>query len=172
MVNSFKEFLEIIEELEKLSRKKEELLMKAKTLLKKQKNIIEINDNNYDIFVTYQATLHDYTMWQSRKEYFEIITNFLDNKIDGKRFCKQIQNLRYKNTVEAMDIEANLKYKTDIHLTSESINFSKVPYYLNSLIDLFDPDLNDSESSDYALSGNGLRSAIRKTIIPEFSTYL
>ena len=92
MRNSLKEFLEIIEELEKLSRKKEELLMKAKMLLQRQKTILEINDSNYDIFITYQVTLHDYIMWQSRKEYFESITNFLNNRIDGKTFCNQIEN--------------------------------------------------------------------------------
>ena len=171
MRNSLKEFLEIIEELEKLSRKKEELLMKAKMLLQRQKTILEINDSNYDIFITYQVTLHDYIMWQSRKEYFESITNFLNNRIDGKTFCNQIQNLRCKNTIEAANREANLKHKTDLHLTSESINFSKIPYDLNSLIDLFDPKLKDSESSDYGLSENGLRSAIKTTILPKFLKY-
>lgn len=85
MVNSLKEFLEIIEELEKLSRKKEKLLIKAKTLLQRQNPIIEINDNNYGIFATYQATLHDYIMRQSRKQYFEIITNSLNNRYRWRR---------------------------------------------------------------------------------------
>lgn len=70
--------------------------------------------------------LEDYIMWQSRKRYFEIIKSFLNNKIDANNFCIQIKTLSCKNINEAEEAEANLKVKTDFHLTSESINFSGV----------------------------------------------
>lgn len=92
-------------------------------------------------------------------------------KINGENFCSQITTLRCQNMDEAEEGEANLKSKTDFHLTSESIEFSDVIESFNSLIDLFDSDLDDSESSSYGLSENGLRSAIQEIIIPKFSKY-
>lgn len=171
MIDSSKELLEILKEMKQVLLKGEELSDKAETLIKRQKSIMKINDKNYEKLLRYQIMFEDYIMWKSRKIYFEIMNNFLNNKIDGTKFCSQIKILRRQNMDEAEQAEVNLKSNTDFHLTSESIDFSDVIESFNSLIDLFDPNLDDSESSNYGLSENGLRSAIKKIIIPKFSKY-
>ena len=171
MIDSYRQFLEILKEIKEVLIKGQELSDKAKTFIKRQESIIKINDENYDKLVRYRIMLEDYMMWKSRKRYFEIMNRFLNNRIDGNHFCSQIKTLRCQNMDEAEEGEANLKSKTDFHLTSESIDFSDVIESFNSLIDLFDPNLDDSESSNYGLSENGLRSAIKEIIIPKFSKY-
>lgn len=171
MIRNYRQFLEILKELKEVLLKGEELSDKAKTFIERQESVMKINDENYSKLLRYRVMIEDYMMWKSRKSYFEIMTSFLNNKIDGNNFCSQIKALRCQNMNEAEEVEANLKSKTDFHLTSESIDFSDVIDTFNSLIDIFESDLDDSESSNYGLSENGLRSAIKEMIILKFSKY-
>ena len=171
MLNSYQQIIEILEEIKELSNKSEKLSDKVQTLLKRQKNIMETNDKNHARLLDYRILFQDYTQWESRKEYFEIINDFLNKKIDGDNFCRQVGTLERRNLDEAKEIEENLRFKTDFHLTSEAINFSNVLGTLDSMIEIFDPTLNDSESSSYGLSENGLKDVVKDIIIPKFSKY-
>ena len=136
-----------------------------------QEYIVRTTEKNYKNLQNFRIMLDDSVMWESRKKYFEIINQFLTNQIDGEDFCDQISALRSQNLIDAEDLEQNLNSKTDIYLSSKSINFCGVIDHLYCLGDLFEPGLPDSESSDFALSENEFRSKVQTIILPKFSNY-
>ena len=163
-MNHYTYLIQILKEIKDILTKKEELLQveellnKSIIVLQKQRSIIGIR-------------LEDSVIWESRIEYFKIINKFVNNQIDGEDFCQQIGNLEIQNMSEVKKLAENLNYTTDFSFTSKSINFSSLMNRLDSLIDLFEPGLPDSESSDFALSENEFRSKVQNIILPKFLNY-
>lgn len=99
------------------------------------------------------------------------MNNFLNNEIEAMHFCQQINRLISKNIAQAKEIEENLKFKTDIHVTSESVKFSRLISSLRSSIEMFNPDLIDDDEYYLTISENRLRDIVKEVILPQFSKY-
>ena len=168
-----KELLEILEKLSKSLTNKDdqELLTRAKTIANRQNISIQVLELQASSFENCGIMFEDHVRWESRKEYFESIKNFLNNKIDGDTFCSQIISLRNQNFVKMDEVEANLTSKTDFHLTSKSIGFSNLIETLFYWIELFDSDVPDSESSCFGISEIFLKLIIQDEFLPQFSKY-
>jgi hypothetical protein len=171
MKNSERELLEIYQDTQELVLKLNELFNKIERFCKTHETIITNARKNRRILLKYQIVFEDYTMWESRKDYYQIIESFLNTKTNGEDFVTQILSLRRQNMTEAKLLEDNLESKTDFHLTSKSIGFARVIDNIYFVLDLFDSTKKDSESNPYCLSENGLRDEIKKIFDGQFSKY-
>ena len=160
-MNNSKIILETIEEMETTLSKLQDSLNRTRVLIEYQENIMRLNDENHNLLLQYRIIFENHIMWQSRKEYFEMIDNFLSGKIDGTNFCDSFNTLRYQNIDKVNQVEKNLKNKIDFQLTSESIGFSILIERLFALAERFDDGLKDNE----------LKSDIKANILPKFSKY-
>ena len=172
MIDTSQKILDILTDLNNTFLEGQTLSSQIETLIRRQTVIMKINDKNYDSLLRYRIIFLDSFIWQYREKYFRMINQFLENQIDGQTFCNEIQSLYNQNTDQAREIETNLEYKMDFQLTSKSMNFSKLVENLIALIEFFDSRLDDSESSLFGLSENGLKSEIKKIIIPKILEYL
>ena len=126
--------LGIIEEIESSLSKLQYLLNEIKSFIQNQRRSTELNKEEYNTLTRYRIVFENHIMWESRKEYFEIINGFLNNRIDGEEFCNLFLTLHYENCDKASQAEENLQHKTDFQLTSKSIEtWDKVKYKKISL---------------------------------------
>lgn len=185
MIKNYQAIIETIEEIESSLSKLQHFFKTVKELIRSNETVIKFNEKNYNTLSGYRIVFENHIMWESRKEYFKIINNFLNGKIDGKDFRKLFNRLRYNNMQELSQVEKNLQHKIDFQLTSESINFSDLIEDLFNLVETFDPNLNDMElkelnfsenelkleSVPLCINENELRSVIKTTILPKFLKY-
>ena len=158
-----KQILKILNEIEELSINEKKSFDEVKNGIQEQEIRNETTDEQEERLIRYKNMFEDQIMWDSKKIYFEITNNFLNNQINLPTFVTQIQDLRYQNLDQAREAEENLKFKTDFNFTSKSIGFAKVIDNLDS----FAYHLDNSKS----INQDSLRAEIKDSILPEFSKY-
>lgn len=119
----------------------------------------------------FYVVLEENIFWLLRREYLEIIEGFLDKEFNGEIFFEKIIDLerRSKEKIEALKLD--LRSQGNITFTSKAINFMRIISLLSSLYDLFDSKLEDSKSSPYKLSENGVREVIENQILSNLREY-
>lgn len=146
-----------------------------KELLKEQ------HQSSWDSSGPKASELRDYLVlleadifWQSRYEYFEIIEDFLNKRISGQEFKNQYRNVRNKNLTESDLKKTTLEYEdeeTDLQINHAARNFTKIVSSLFSFLDIFEPELEDSQSSVYGISEGVLREVLKNDILPRIYQY-
>ena len=161
MDNNDREFLEVMGEIEKC-------LETRKDLSKKAVELYQYRTNGYlhcnRTLTKYKAVLEKPIFWGYRESYFKIIKSFIDKEIDAKKFDSEFLRLRSENTAQTTllfrKINKGSKTISDFSFTTKSFDFVSVIGDIFFDLDLFDPSLDDSESSSYGYSEGKLRSVV------------
>ena len=139
------------------------LLKYDKELRLKGKSLSKENEKDYRKLLKYEVTLLDHFNWKQKDQYFLLITNFLDKKIDINEYISQLFKLEseIQNLVEELklDFEKLKEFKPN----SVSKGFSKLIEELCSDCRIFepDPDLRD----DFDVSETQLRNGLREIFL-------
>ena len=141
-----------------------------------------------DELIEYLTLLEDQIFWKSRKKYVKILKLFCHKKINLDEFFIQFGSLMGSNLKASRIWKKNLEaeaYRISTQsneingeLNSESQGFTKIIYYLDSLIDICDPDITlemnlkeDPELFFYGISEEFLRLTIENNFLPQLEKY-
>lgn len=154
------------------------VISQIQQFLKDVQTIIEDRDSlNKEIYekgselLKFHVVLEENIFWLLRREYLEIIESFLNKEFNGEIFFEKIIDLERRSDEKIKALKLDLRSQGNITFTSKAIDFTKIISLLNSLYDLFDSKLEDSKSSEYNLSENGVREVIQNQILADLRKY-
>ena len=161
MDNNDREFLEVMGEIEKCLEIRKDLSKKAIELYQYRTNgYLQCNRT----LTKYEVVFENPIFWASRESYFKIIKSFIEKEIGAKKFDSEFLKLRSENMAQinllVQKINKGSKTIPDFSFTTKSFDFVSVIGDIFFDLDLFDPSLDDSESSSYGYSEGKLRSVV------------
>ena len=116
--------------------------------------------------LNYSIVIEHAVSWTYRKDYLNLLKDFVAKKIDGEAFCSEFLTLRNKNYYKVNQICKNIEEKTkstiNFHYSDKSENFYWVIDDLFFEIDRFNPNLEDSDLNEFVYSEKKLRSVIKE----------
>lgn len=117
-------------------------------------------------FLNYQVVIERAIVWSSRQNYCDLIESFLRQEIKGETFRSNFMELRTEDLFKINEIcdsiEKGSKLIPDFNYTSKSVEFTDTMTNIFYDLDLFDPTVSDSETSDSGYSENKLRSSVKE----------
>ena len=129
-----------------------ELLKESNLLYQEGKSLENLNKTKYDKLHDYISILQNNIFWESRKEYQQIINQFVSKRITFDEFRSKYGKIRYSNfrtyeirekIVEEGEVIANSSKTSEIHLdrNTRASKFMHILSDINSDIDLVDHDI-------------------------------
>ena len=82
-----------------------EFLNYQQELKKQNKSLITKDPIKYSKLLNYSVRISEYLHWSQKNEYFQLIKDFLNSKIDGKEFDK-----KFSKMVRVIEKKSNLQY--------------------------------------------------------------
>ena len=150
-----------------------ELLQYAKSLEKDGTNLRKEDPDKYLKLLKYGVKLSDHVHWQQKRDYLNIMKNFVDLKIDGEEFESQFDKLHRSNekTVQMLARD-NLKQLNPFELNPQSFGFTRWTSDIDLACDEFHPDLKPQDRVDFAFARDeeDLRAFVAD-ILPEIQKY-
>ena len=149
-------------------------LLNYQQTLRKQNKSLKIEDPiKYSRLRKYSAKINEYLHWSQKNEYLQLITDFLNFKIDGNefdhKFSKMVRAIEEKSSLLSKDYE-ELKL---IEPSSRSIGFatwiSEIYLCCNEFYSDFDEE-EDRTQIPFGKTEEQLREAI-KNLLPEIQKY-
>ena len=160
-----------------------QLLLERKAYLDNNGLLQNFNDSE---LLRLFSLLADYNAWKSKNEYIRILDNFVQNKIDFIEFEKQFSNLQVSKFGSHIDLKNNLDKiistdfeinDIDIEYNSKSSGFTNLLSDLESLIEIYDPEISFEKNVKFpeqildGLSEEALKDQIEYIILPELKKY-
>ena len=143
---------------------------------------LNINSNSLKYqkeILNYRVMIEESICWQEKDRFFEILDKFLDNRISANSFRDEYWNLtskicekteRYTNLIESNNIATNSDL--EIYFIPKAIDFSNlIMLSLFTAVEIYSPEISDTESSSYGYSSNGLKTFIKDEILPYIIEY-
>jgi hypothetical protein len=129
--------------------------------------------------LNYQVLIENSICWSRRDDFFKIMDDFVNGKINGDIFEDEYSTLKseirekcenYENLIDNGLI--NSESEVEIHFTPTAKDFSKIVFgSLFYLVEGYSSDITDTESSSYGYSENGLKKLIKNDILPRLAKY-
>ena len=140
-----------------------ELLKCEPALNLKGKSLSTENEQDYIKLLTYKTSLFDHFIWKQRNQYFLLITNFLDKKINIDQYISQ--SFEPKDEIEKLvkELKLDLEKLQEFEPNLVSKGFSKPIADLCSDCRIFEPDLNLRD--DYELSETQVINNLREIFL-------
>ena len=162
-------------------------------LLHEQTKFVNDNQslNNFDNkkankLYQYLGLLQDYTFWENRENYIQLLDNFIQNKIIFDQFIRQFSHLKISDLKSEKRVEKKLRQivsgnfdvkDIEIKYNSESYGFAALIFNLQDAVDICDPDVSSEENLKYpnrliyGLSEKFLKLEIENYFLPEMRSY-
>ena len=105
--------------------KHHQLLKYSKDLKKQGKFIGKESREDYLKLLSYSVKLSDHVHWQQKRDYLNIMKNFVDLKIDGKQFVSQFNELHQSNQEIVKMLKTDLKQLNTFQLNPKSFGFTE-----------------------------------------------
>ena len=105
--------------------------------------------------------LSDFSYWQSKKLYTQLMEKFINGIIDGQKFEEEFYQIWILNRDKEYSSEEILKI--DNEKLIESTGFSTIISHLFTDCDVFEPD--PSLREDYEISEVELKNRVKKTLL-------
>ena len=105
--------------------------------------------------------LEDFSYWQSKKLYTQLMEKFINGIIDGQKFEEEFYQIWRLNRDKEYSSEEILKI--DNEKLIESKGFSTIIPHLFTDCDVFEPD--PSLREDYEISEVELKNRVKKTLL-------
>lgn len=163
------------------------LLKERKSLEKEGKLFHDYDEAKNNELINYLTLIEDEIFWESRKEYIQILDLFVSKKISLDQFFEQFSSLRGLNLRSArlwkkkLEEEALVVFpksnEINIQVNPKSCGFTEIISYLDSLVDICDPDVTlemnveQPELLFYGISEEYLRLLIQENIFPKLEKY-
>ena len=109
--------------------------------------------------------LPDFSYWQSKKSYTQLMEKFINGIIDGQKFEEEF----YQIWIEPKEYSSEEILKIDNEKLIESKGFSTIISNLFTDCDVFEPD--PSLREDYEISEVELKDCVKKTLLEIKSRY-
>ena len=113
-----------------------------------------------DLYNKDQLLLSDFSYWQSKKLYTQLMEKFINGIIDGQKFEEEFYQIWIMNRDKKYSSEEILKI--DNKKLIESKGFSTIISNLFTDCDVFEPDPGLRE--DYEISESELKNCVKKTL--------
>ena len=143
---------------------------------------LNINSNSLKYqkeILNYRVMIEESICWQQKDRFFEIIDKFLGNKISANSFRDEYWNLtskicekteKYTNLIETNNITTNSDL--EIYFVPKATELSNlIMLSLFTAVEIYSPEISDTESSSYGYSSNGLKTFIKDEILPYIIEY-
>jgi len=127
-------------------------MKESKEIRKKGKFLWDYDEAKSHELNQYLTFLDDDIVWQSRKEYFQILELFISRSITVEEFIQQYSHLRRSNLDASEMRQKNLEAEAfadlpktseiDFQLNPQSRGFTEILSFIDSNIDLFNPDID------------------------------
>ena len=114
-----------------------------------------------DLYNKDQLLLSDFSYWQSKKLYTQLMEKFINGIIDGQKFEEEFYQIWIMNRDKKYSSEEILKI--DNKKLIESKGFSALISDLFTDCDVFEP--NPSLREDYEISEVKLKNRVKKTLL-------
>jgi len=164
-----------------------ELMKESNKLRQETKFLWDYDKAKYDELSQYLTLLNDDIVWQSRKEYLQILELFISRSITVEEFIQQYGQLRRSNFEALKRRQKNLEAEAfavlpkaseiGFQLNPQSSGFTEILSSIDSDIDLFDPDitldmnLKHPELIGYGISEEFLRLDLKDNFLPRIGEY-
>jgi hypothetical protein len=127
--------------------------------------------NKFSELNKYYIVLHDNIYWQTRFEYNAIIDSFVKGELSSQEFLSKYSFLNRQNRKKTNKIEKNLNSDIIIDINSKSVGFTKILSSIQFMLDLFDSDLSDLESTTYGISENTFKKDLQYHSLVQLQKY-
>jgi len=146
-----------------MDRKYLELLKYEQALNVNGKSLSIENEPDYIKLITYEINFFDHFKWKKRNQYFSLITNLLEKRINIDQYITQLFKLEneIQNLVEELKLDLDKLQEFEPNLVSKG--FSKPIADLCSDCRIFEPDSNLRE--DYELSETQIVNNLREIFL-------
>ena len=159
-----------------------ELIKESNKLRQEGKFLYDYDKAKYDELSQYVTLLNDDIVWESRKEYLQIIKLFISRRISIDEFIQQYGHLRRSNFEALKRRQKNLEdlpneSDIDFQLNPQSVGFTEIIGSIYASIDLFDPDITldmnfmHPELIGYGISEEFLRLDLKDNFLPRIRAY-
>ena len=162
-------------------------MKERKSLQKEGKLFRDYDKTKNNELIRYLTLIEDEIFWESRKEYIQILELFVSKKISLDQFFKQFSSLQGSNFQSAKRWEKKLEEEAlavfpklneiNSQVNPKSCGFTKIISYLDSLVDVCDPDVTlemNLEQPDlllYGISEEYLRLLMKDDVLPQLEKY-
>ena len=149
------------------------LLQEERELFQQGSSLWHSDKMKYRELSYYLKILEENIFWLSHYNYLQILEEFSNQTISVNEFVSKFCDLRYENfqSVDMLKENPETELKDNFPLNSESLEFVRIISMIYSSIDLYDPNLEDSESNEYAISQEALRRLVENDYLPLVLSY-
>ena len=161
-----------------------ELMKESNKLSKEGKSLEDYDKTKSHELTEYLTFLSDDIVWQSRKEYFQVLELFTSKSISLDEFIEQYNNLRRSNQYSFDMRKKNLEDEAlgdfpkeneiDLQLNPESRGFTSILSYIENGIDLVEPDIDFDTNPDLLgseISEEFFRLDLKYNVLPKLFEY-
>ena len=148
-----------------------QLMKEEKKLRQEGKSLWDLDKAKQKELSNYLILLEDDIFWKSNQKYLKILEMFSDGMINGNEFIDQFSSLRMENMKLSKIQKENLENEINLQLNPKSRGFTEIIASLDAAADLFDPDLEDDESSGYGISEGVLKRFVGEVVLPRIKQY-
>lgn len=96
--------------------------------------------------------LLNYSDWQQKNNYLNLMKSFVDLKIDGKQFVSQFNKLHGSNQEGVKILKTDLKQLNTFELNPKSFGFTEWTSEIDLACDEFYPDFQPQDQVEFAFA--------------------